>query len=161
MSIREFAERYKQLGYPTNPALMRQVYLTDVSTSTLVWDEGEFLVEYYLMHPLVDVVAHSHPFESLTIFMGGNLLGRRESFLGRWLNDSHSGLICETLAPRAWHAFQSGARGAVVYSVSRWEDPVEKDSATRKYLGEPLGNLHKLTLEGLAQANTPGHNTGC
>lgn len=132
---------------------MRKVFLTDVSTSTLVWDEGDYLVEFYLMHPLINVVPHSHPFESLTIFMGGNLLGRRNSFIGRWLNDSHSGLICETLPPGDWHAFQSGANGAVVYSISRWDNPADKDSATRKYLGEPLGPLHQQTLEVLKATN--------
>jgi hypothetical protein len=128
---------------------MRRVFLTDVSTSTLVWDEGEYLVEFYLMHPLIDVVPHSHPFESLTIFMGGHLLGKRKDFQGRWLNDSHSGLICETLAPGNWHAFQSGANGAVVYSISRWDDLAEKDSATRKYTGEPLGPKHQITLQSI------------
>jgi hypothetical protein len=133
---------------------MRRVFLTDVSTSTLVWREDRYLVELYFMHPLIDVVQHSHPFESLTIFMGGHLLGRRKSFLGRWLNDSNSGTICETLPNGAWHAFQSGENGAVVYSISRWDDIAQMDSATRKYIGDPLGPTHQKTLEALAQSST-------
>jgi len=150
MSVREFAERYKQLGYPHNPALMRQVFLTDVSTSVLVWAEGEFLVEHYLMHPLIEVVPHSHPFESVTVHIAGKLLGRREGVIGQWLTDEHSGHISRTIAPGAWHAFLTGDTGAVMYVVSRWDDPQERDSATRKYIGEPLGPRHQATLDELA-----------
>lgn len=149
MSIREFAKSYKDRNYPVNPLLMKKVFLTDVSSSTLVWDEDEYLVELYFMHPLIYVVPHSHPFESLIIFMGGHLLGLRADFYGSWLNQNNSGLICSTLPPGDWHGFQTGDSGAVVYSISRWDDPKEKDSATRKYLGDPLGPIHKITLDSM------------
>lgn len=151
MSIREFAERYVKAGCPHNPDLMGQVFLTDVSTSTLVWSEGLFLVEMYLMHPLAVVVPHSHPFENLAVHWGGKLLGRREGSIGNWLTDKDRGRIGNPMKAGDWHAFQVGDTGAVFYNVSRWEDAAQMDSATRKYIGKPLGPTHQKTLESLVQ----------
>jgi len=150
MGISEFARRYKQLNYPHNPAVMRNIYLTDVSTSTLVWDEADFTVELYLMHPNAVVVPHSHPFENISIHISGDLLGRREGIQGGWLKHSDSGHIGPPLPIGVWHAFEVGETGAVFYNVSRWNNLSEKDSATRKYIGEPLGPMHKITLASLA-----------
>lgn len=147
MSIREFAERYRRLNYPHNPQLMRRVYHTDVSTSVLVWMEDEYLVEYYLMHPLIEVVPHAHPFESTTIHIGGKMLGRREGVIGEWLTDRDKGHIGGIIPSGAWHAFITGDTGAIMYVVSRWDDPAEMDSATVKYIGAPLGPMHAKSLE--------------
>lgn len=149
MSIREFAKRYASLNFPHNPALMRKVYLTDVSTSVLVWEEGEYLVEQYLMHPLIEVVAHSHPFESVTVHIAGKLLGKRDGVIGQWLTDRNSGEIGPTLPPNEWHSFITGDTGAVVYVISRWDDVTMKESATIRYTGEPLGPMHQSTLAAL------------
>jgi hypothetical protein len=149
MSIREFAERYVKAGCPHNSDLMRQVFLTDVSTSTLVWTEGLFLVEMYLMHPLAVVVPHSHPFENLAVHWSGKILGRRQGVVGQWLTDKDRGHISRPLSPGSWHAFEVGDTGAIFYNVSRWLSTSEMDSATRKYLGEPLGPMHRQTLESI------------
>lgn len=147
MSIREFAGRYVKAGCPHNPDLMRQVFLTDVSTSTLVWCEDEYLVELYFMHPMAVVVPHSHPFENLSIHWAGKLLGRRENVIGQWLTDKHRGSFGLLLKAGDWHSFQVGDTGAVFYNVSKWDDVTQMDSATRKYLGEPLGPIHKKSLQ--------------
>jgi hypothetical protein len=147
MSIREFAQQYVAKGYPHDPRLMRRVYLTDISTSTLVWDEGEYLVELYFMHPLAVVVPHSHPFENLSVHYTGKIFGQRKGVIGRWLTDKDHGCFGIPLAPGDWHSFQVGDTGAVFYNISRWDDCSLKDSATVKYLGEPLGPLHRETLQ--------------
>jgi len=128
---------------------MKKVFVTDVSTSTLVMDEDRYLVEMYFMHPMIEVVPHAHPFDSLTIFIGGHLLGRREGMIGHWLNPRHTGLIGDVLPAGQWHAFQTGEDGAVVYVISSWKDLTEKNSATIKYSGTPLGPIHKATLDSL------------
>lgn len=145
-TIREFARHYVGMNFPHNPALMRRVYLTDVSTSVLVWDEGEFLVEMYLMHPLAVVVPHAHPFENIAIHYAGKMLGRRDGVIGQWLTDKDRGHIGMPLPPGSWHSFDVGDTGAVFYNVSRWEDLSQKESATVRYLGEPLGPLHNISL---------------
>ena len=112
-----------------------------------MWDEAEYLVELYFMHPLAIVVPHSHPFENLAIHVGGKMLGRREGVIGSWLTERHCGHISTPLAPGAWHAFDVGDTGAVFYNVSRWTDPALKESATIRYLGEPLGPRHAIQIQ--------------
>jgi len=146
MPLREFAERYQRLNYPHDHSLMSRVYYTDVSTSTLVWREGEFLVEYYLMHPLVNVVPHAHPFDSVTVHIGGKMLGRRDGVIGHWLTDKDAGHISGVLPKGEQHSFDTGDTGCVVYVISQWDDPAEMDSATVKYLGQPLGPRHASSL---------------
>jgi hypothetical protein len=125
---------------------MQRVYLTDVSTSVLVWDEGAYLVEMYLMHPLAKIVPHSHPFENLSVHYSGKILGQREGVIGHWLTDKDSGSFGPPLKPGDWHGFQVGDTGAVFYNISRWDDLGTKQSATLRYLGEPLGPIHQQSL---------------
>lgn len=148
MHITEFARQYVAANCPHNPMLMQKVYVTDVSASTLVWKQGEFLVEMYLMFPMAEVVKHSHPFENLAIHWSGKLLGRREAGIGRWLTDKDKGFIGNHLQAGEWHSFSVGDTGSVLYNVSKWDDPSQMDSATVKYIGEPLGPLHAEQLIG-------------
>jgi hypothetical protein len=106
------------------------------------------------MHPNKESTPHSHPFQSLTVHISGRLRGRREGITGEWLTDQNWGHIGETIEPNQWHAFSTGPTGAVMYVISRWDDPREMNSATIKYLGEPLGDLHKQTLEKIQEATT-------
>lgn len=147
MSITEFSRNYVALGYPHNSALMNRVFVTDVSTSTLVWEQNNFLVEMYLMHPYAKVVKHTHPFENVSIHYSGKLLGSREGGIGRWLTDSDRGYISNILIPGNWHSFIVGDTGAIFYNVSTWNIPGEKTSATIRYIGEPLGPVHKNILQ--------------
>jgi hypothetical protein len=148
MNIVEFAKQYKEMGYPHDHTLMSRVLHTDVSTSTLVYSQGEFLVELYLMHPNVSVVRHSHPFENVALFYSGELIGLRQGgVIPAKLTDVHHGFIGAPLEPNKWHEFKVGPNGCVFYNISRWDNVSEKDSAILKYIGEPLGPLHKKLLE--------------
>lgn len=147
-SLTEFAKQYAADGYPRDPRLGSRVYVTDSSTSVLVWSEGDFLVEHYLMYPGVTVPEHSHPFDSVTIFWSGQLLGRRAGEVGNWLFDQHSGHIGGVVKAGDWHSFITGERGAVIYVVSQWTDPADKESATLRYIGEPMGPKHAAQLVG-------------
>lgn len=149
LSASDFAWLYRERGMPMNPSLMTNVFYTDVSTSVLVWEEGQFLVEMYLMHPNAIVVEHSHPFENCILFVNGAMKGEREGALGesRWLTEADRGLIGMLLPPGQWHKFQVGANGCVFFNVSKWYDINGKTSATKKYFGQPLGPIHAEQLK--------------
>jgi hypothetical protein len=151
MNIVEFAHYYKNLDYPHDPALMKRVIVTDVSTSTLVWDEGEFLVELYMIHPNKVIERHSHPFENLVIHFSGVLTGTRENSSSGpvTLTDNDHGKIGSPLPPYQWHEFTSGSMGCVLYNISRWDDISQKESATIRYIGNPLGPVHQNFLKTL------------
>lgn len=146
MTLLEFANKYKSLGCPINPELMGRVLVTDVSTSTLIWSEDDFLVELYLMHPHATVVKHSHPFENIILFVNGSLAGSREgSEMLAPCNNIFT--IGSPLEPNKWHQFVVGSKGATFYNISKWSNTEDKDSAILKYCGEPLGPIHKALLD--------------
>jgi hypothetical protein len=146
MTLKEFAESYKNRNYPHDPKLMGHVVLTDVSTSVLVWSESEFLVELYLMHPDAKVTQHAHPFENIVCFQSGTIFGRREN-QQEYVQMNESGKLGLPLPANQWHEFLVGPKGAVFYNISKWDLPEEKASAIFKYSGNPLGPLHKALLE--------------
>jgi hypothetical protein len=148
MDIVNFANKYKKLKFPHNRTISKRVFVTDVSTSILVWDEGPFLVEQYLMHPNKIIVPHSHPFDNLVIFYSGSMIGYREGYsTSSWLTDDNYGDVGQVLPSGKWHSFETGKYGAVLYNISYWRDLSEKNSATIKYTGNPLGPLHAEELE--------------
>jgi hypothetical protein len=150
MNIIEFATDYKNKNYPHDFRLMKRVIVTDVSTSTLVWIDGQFLVELYMMHPNTIVKRHSHPFENITIFFSGVITGSRQgNNVGHTLTELDHGRIGVPLPENHWHEFTVGNQGAVFYNISRWSNPTEMDSAIIKYHGEPLGPVHSAFLESL------------
>lgn len=146
MTLTDFAVFYRTRNCPHDPKLMNRVLVTDVSTSILVWDESEFLVEMYLMHPNTHVKPHSHPFENIILFIAGSLSGRREGSKEYKTLDIPTA-IGQPLAANLWHEFTVGPTGAVFYNISKWQALEQKDSAILKYEGTPLGPLHETLLE--------------
>jgi len=152
MDVKEFAESYKIRKFPFNHELMTRVFYTDISASTLVWSENNFLVEFYLFFPNVYVRPHSHPFINLVLFNSGSLSGARASNpRPLTLTDQDHGRICYPLLPGEEHWFTAGPLGATFYNVSSWSNIEEKDSATLKYGGVPLGPIHKKTLDSIVK----------
>ena len=144
--IAAFARSYREAGCPMDRELMKRVYLTDVSTSVLVWRDDPYLVELYFMHPGAVVVPHSHPFETIGMFWSGELRGGRGTSFGPLLTNVDGGFIGQPLSAGEEHFFEVGSTGAVLYTLSRWDDPADMDSATMKYIGQPLGERHAKQL---------------
>ena len=147
MDLEKFTRLYKAKNCPVNTALCKKVYYTDVSSSTLVWSEEQFLVELYYINPNVIIVPHAHPFESVTLFCGGSMLGMRDGALSsNWLTNEDSGTIGPVLPKNVRHWFETKEEGAVFYVISKWDTISEKNSATVKYIGNPLGPIHENNL---------------
>lgn len=145
--IREFAQKYVDSGFPHNPTLMNRVFLSDVSTSTLVWKEDNYLVEFYLMHPFCTVTTHFHPFENVSIHYSGKILGFRNGKPGTWLTQKDSGHISQVLPAGIEHSFMVGSEGATFYNISSFTSDKDITSALLRYSGLPLGPIHKKLLE--------------
>lgn len=150
MHLLEFANWFQQNSYPHDFSLMDRVVVTDVSTSVLVYSKDSFLVELYFMHPDVEVVPHSHPFENCIIFVNGDMTSKREGMPAdtqAMLSSANTGDIGGVLKSGLWHAFKTGKNGCVFYNLTKWENIDDKDSAIFAYNGKPLGPLHKQLLE--------------
>jgi len=122
------------------------VYVTDSSTSTLVYNRFPFTAELYLLHPDVDVVPHSHPCNQLTIFISGSLLGSRNGITGSWLTSTNHGQFGQIGTIKDTHAFKCGPAGAVIYVLSIWEQVDQMESATLRYHGPAMGPIHEQLL---------------
>lgn len=131
-----------------------QVFLTDVSASTLVWHEGPVVIELYLMYPNRVTGLHHHPFDNQVIYLHGQMWGHRANLEGEGIIE---GALFEKLGgpPMAGsvvpagslHGFRAGPRGAVVYNVQIWPESVSDPlSAALNFLGPTLGPIHDQTL---------------
>lgn len=56
-----------------------RIFLTESTTSTLVFHKKNIVIEFYLFHPFTDTPMHSHPFDNRVIFLGGDLIGHMQA----------------------------------------------------------------------------------
>lgn len=172
MSIREFAESYKQRGFPRNThEWTGKVVVTDVSASSLIYVDGCYTVEEYFLFPGCNVPLHSHPCDTITVFLGGQFFGVSIGGSGSGSKKyaaADYGAIGGVLNAGDKHGALIGEGGAVSLVIARWPSLESRDSAAIQWYGEPSGPVHQALLErqgveqkALAQANMSGHNTAC
>jgi hypothetical protein len=130
-----------------------RVFVTDQTCSTLVWYEGNVVIEYYMIFPNVETPLHHHPFDNQIIFLNGELTGIRR--------DPETGIITETTAydrdsntvgsmcPAGHeHAFKSGPMGATFYNFQFWPEDVPNPlSAAIQWNGPPMGPVHDQAMK--------------
>ena len=132
-----------------------QVFLTDVSASTLVWHEGSVVIELYLMYPNMVTGLHSHPFDNQVIYLHGQMYGHSRDpdsggiIEGSLFEKTGGPPIVGSVVPAGTlHGFRAGPRGAAVYNVQIWPESVRDPlSAALNFLGPSLGPIHDRTVE--------------
>ena len=144
------ANRYRHmLNIPGN-----RVFITDQTCSTLVWYEGNVIIEYYMIFPNVCTPLHSHPFDNQIIFLNGELTGiRRDPETGiitesNTLYDKHSNMVGSMCPADQEHAFRTGPMGATFYNFQFWPEDVPNPlSASIQWNGPPMGPLHDEAMK--------------
>lgn len=149
MTLQEFALWYRDNNYPQNKnRFTGQIFCTENSVSNIVYDNGPFMVEHYLLTPNHINPPHSHSFESISIFVSGEALGTSEfTISSKWLTNEHSGYISKPLPIGKWHSFSTGSMGAEIYTVSKWDNEDDKNSAVVEYYGAIMGPLHQKLVD--------------
>lgn len=151
MSIREFAQDYQQRGYPRNDhEWAGKVVVTDVSASSLIYVDGLYTVEEYFLFPNCTVPLHSHPFDTITIFLGGSFFGFSIGGSGtgsRKYTKADWGEVGQVLKAGDQHSALIGDKGAVSLVVTMWLDKLALNSAAIAWYGEPSGPVHKKLLD--------------
>lgn len=155
MSLTEFARNYAELGYPrnVNPWTGR-VVVTDVSSSSIIYVDGRFTVEEYFMYPNSVVPLHSHPCDTVTIFLGGGFYGFSIGGSGsgsKRYDASDYGAVGAVLNAGDQHSALIGDEGAVSLIISEWADLSQLNSAAIEWYGEPSGPIHTKLLERRSQ----------
>ena len=132
-----------------------QVFLTDVSASTLVWYKGPVVIELYFMYPNLVTGLHSHPFDNQVIYLHGQMYGHRRDpqtleIVEGQLFEKLGGppMVGTVVSAGVEHGFRAGPKGAVVYNVQIWPDRVTNPlSAALNFLGPTLGPVHDQTIQ--------------
>lgn len=150
MTLEEFARRWVDAGKPYSPPHDGHVIETDYTLSMIVFRDQGFQVELYLAKPNWSTPKHTHHFESITVFNGGKMLGRRGQNLTEepaWsvLEDSDIDQIQPTLPQGWWHQIRATDKGFSFYNIQYWPNATPT-SATIGYEGFPMGPIHEKVM---------------
>lgn len=152
-NVDSFIENFIKSGFkPMFTIPGNRIFLTDHSTSTLVWAEGNVVVEHYFLHPNITTPLHSHPFVNRMIFVFGDLSASRKapggSLIGKNFKDSDINYVSDGLPIGHEHAFKTGPRGAEFYNLQIWPEEVKNPvSAAIEWIGTLMGPLHEQLIK--------------
>jgi hypothetical protein len=152
MTLEDFAHWWISEGKPQRPPRDGKVIETDWTLSFPIFRERGFQVELYMAKPNWETPKHTHPFDSVTVFNGGKMLGRRGVALDEnppWtvLEDEDIDQVQPTLPAGQWHQIRATDKGFTFYNVQYWHDE-NPTSATIGYTGDAMGPLHNEVLKG-------------
>lgn len=157
-NLDEFTQWYIDNNYPIRPPAEEPVFVTDHSHSAIVYREGRYQVELYLMGPNWQTPNHSHPgVEHRIIFINGTISGTKN---GELVNDSEpwfdkvkddgtcvaSGFHTDFDASD-WHSVKIGHMGGILIITQHWEEGITMTSQSVHYIGEPIGPEHAKYID--------------
>ena len=146
----QIVNKYIQQGCPLQLVPSTQVIVTDCSTSVISWVEDNVVFEHYFMHPNCEVVMHQHPFLTQTLHISGNVQGYAHirNPAAKWSTDADYLSLGPIHPKNTPHGFRVGSQGAQLFTIQIWPEQVKNpQSATKLYMGPPLGPIHKEQLD--------------
>jgi hypothetical protein len=158
--IQEFIDSgYRHmLDIPNN-----KVWVTESTTSTLVFHKKNVVIEFYFFHPSMETPMHSHPFHNKIIFLGGDLIGHKQnpndplSKTSVALGDSHKIKLGPMMPAGILHGFTTGPIGGNLYNIQIWEHDIEYPvSAGVEYQGISLGPVHQKLINERIESGLQG-----
>lgn len=159
-NLKEFAEWYRDNNYPLRPPFDSGVYVTDEAVSYVLYREGQYQAELYLVKPGKMPPEHSHPnVENIIIVLGGTLEcsvdGKTldaEPYWNKANADGTSvmfGYITDNLKHPSTHSVGGGPNGVALISFEKWHPNVKPTSISLDWAGPPVGSIHKETLKNI------------
>jgi hypothetical protein len=137
-TVEEFADWYKANGYPISPPLNEKVYVTDISYSYVLFREGQFQVELYLVAPNTFSPEHSHPgVENIVVVWGGDIGHTAAS-----ITTPPFGAQAPTIKDGSSHELHAGNNGCAVLSIEKWSDSIKPTSVSINWKGDTCGKTH-------------------
>jgi hypothetical protein len=157
-NLEEFANWYKEKGFPIRPPFEDPIYITDISYSYVLFREGQYQVELYLIKPDSETPDHSHPgIENIIMVWGGDLHTRingvfmdyPKEFNARSSSGASTlfGMCGDKLTDKQTHAVITGAKGGALLSIEKWPERVKPTSVTVRWDGDTVGLAHNKTIE--------------
>lgn len=159
-TLEEFADWYKQNGYPIRPPAVDCVYVTDNSYSYVLFRQGNFQAEIYLVQPNSGSPEHSHPkVENIILFWGGDA---STTYDGVPINppavaqpkgldepSPYFGAMGPKMTDEHTHSLRTGPRGAAFLSLEKWPENVRPTSVIVNWKGAAIGAQHAPHIDSL------------
>lgn len=157
-TLEEFAEWYKSNGFPIRPPFEDPVYTTDISYSYVLFREGQYQAELYLVRPNTSSPEHTHPgVENIIMIWGGDVHFTQD---GQYhdLSDSYTSAAADgtnklfgacgpNLKGKSTHALFAGNKGGAFLSLEKWPEGKQPTSVTIHWDGEPVDAAHGKIIE--------------
>jgi hypothetical protein len=143
-SVEDFAKWYKINKFPIRPPQEDPVYVTEISMSYVLFREGQYQAELYLVKPNTGSPDHSHPGVENIITLWGGDIGLRANGIdyGMMLNAPLFGMQCDPIRNGSTHALECGPRGGAFLSLEKWDDGLKPTSVTIRWHGDTCGDTH-------------------
>jgi len=159
-TLEEFAEWYKSNNYPIRPPFEDPIYFTDISYSYVLYREGQYQAELYLVRPNTSSPPHSHPnVENIIMLWGGDVSFSHNGEYFDLTNENKEpsaegtsklfGVAGPTLTDKDTHALFAGDKGGAFLSLEKWPLGTKPNSVTINWSGEPVDEEHRRIIQQL------------
>lgn len=148
-TLEEFAHWYKSNNFPIAPPKQDPIYVTEISMSYVLFRQGQYQAELYLVKPNTGSPEHSHPnVENVIMLMGGNV-GLRVNGVDNIPPDTADlfGVFGNVIRNGETHALCCGDKGGAFLSLEKWEDGILPTSVTIRWDGETCGDSHSNLVD--------------
>jgi len=144
-TVEEFAAWYKQNKFPMRPPIEDPVYVTEISMSYVLFREGQYQAELYLVKPNTGSPEHSHPgVENIIMILGGDIGTTKDN-----ITQGIFGNQGPTIKDKGTHALHTGNKGGAFLSIEKWREGSIPNSVTINWKGETCGEEHTKLLDPL------------
>jgi hypothetical protein len=148
-TVEEFASWYKNNGMPMRPPKEDQVYVTEISYSYVLYREGQYQAELYLVRPHTGSPDHSHPgVNNIIMLLGGDIGTKQNNIINLIPSDVDIfGFFGPTINSGDTHALHVGERGGAFLSLEKWDDGIKPTSVTIRWEGDTCGDGHTALVD--------------
>lgn len=149
-TVEEFAAWYKANNMPMRPPQDDPIYVTEISMSYVLFREGQFQAELYLVKPNTGSPQHSHPgIENIIMLLGGDIT--LENSQGDKVSPPQGmdifGLLGSPIRNNETHALLCGNKGGAFLSLEKWGDDIKPTSVTIRWEGNTCGSEHTKLVD--------------
>ena len=153
-NVKEFADWYILNKFPIRPPFDSPVYVTSISYSYVLFREGQYQAELYLVKPNAVSPEHSHPgVENIIMILsgavGGTTNGLYEDNTELAMQSQEDGTsmlfteMGEVLTDKDVHSLTTGVTGGAFISFEKWPDGVTPYSVTENWEGDAIDGEHQ------------------
>lgn len=157
-TVEEFANWFEENGFPIRPPHNDAIFKTNNASALVLFREGQFQAELYIVDSNSVTPDHSHPgVESIILYLSGEgstTINREEVanskiYFDKINSDGTSVLFKQKL--RLNHTDSHGLvcydKGFAFFSIEKWPDGISPTSVAAHWHGETTGEIHDILLK--------------